>query len=78
MTLSQQRTTAEKNEADHRSQREKLVRKQPFKLAFLMRPKTRAAMVDEKNEYLPSVLVFSNFLLASDNSAIKTVEIRFL
>ena len=46
-------------------------------LAFLMRPKTRTAMVDGKNEHFPSVLFFSDFLPASDNSAINALKIGF-
>ena len=47
--LSQSWTTTEKNELDRRSQRKKLIHKQPFKLAFLMRPKTGTAMANIKN-----------------------------
>ena len=47
-SLSQLWTTIEKNELDRRSQRKKLIQKQPFKLAFLMSPKTRTAMANKK------------------------------
>ena len=45
-----------KNELDRRSQRKKLIHKQPFKFAFLMRPKSGTAGQQEKikqNEDLP-------------------------
>ena len=46
--LSQLWTTTVKNEPDQRSQRKKLIQKQPFKLAFLMRPKTSTATANRK------------------------------
>ena len=46
--LSQSWTTIEKNGLDRRSQRKKLTQKQPFKLAFLMRPKTGTATANRK------------------------------
>ena len=57
-----------KNEADRRSQRKKLIQKQSFKLTFFIKPKTGTAMANGKNEHLPFVLFFSDFLSASDNS----------
>ena len=66
-----------KNKADRRSPRKKLIQKQSFTLIFLMRPKIRTSMVDGKNEHLPSVLLFSDFFPASDNSAINTLKISF-
>ena len=47
-----------KKERSHRSQSKKLIQKQPFKLAFLMTPKTGTAMANRKNEDLPSVVFF--------------------
>ena len=59
--LSQSWTTVEKNELDRRSQSRKLIQKEPFKLAFLMRPKTGTAMANRKKMKIFLALFFLIF-----------------
>ena len=47
--LSQSWTTIEKTKLDHPSQRKELIQEQPFKFAFLMRPKPGTAK-DNRNK----------------------------
>ena len=72
--LSQSWTTTEKNQSDRRSQRKKLIQKQPFKVSFLMRPKTGTAMANRKKWRVFFCFIFSDFFLASHNSRKITVR----
>ena len=68
MILSQQRTNAEKRELHRRSQSKKVIQKQSFKLAFLMRPKTDTAMASRKKWKSSFCFIFPDFFLVLHNS----------
>ena len=65
-----------KKELHRRFQSKKLIQKQPFKLAFLMRPKTGTAMANRKKGRSSCCFVFSDSFLASHSWRALSFEYR--